>query len=358
MLVIAAILAAAAAHASMYRTEDPSRLLHKIYIPMTIGEQAKVIMPDGTEREVGRVLAFPTSSRHPGFTASKYGIGGQIIASAANTHHIQIDVEEGAGRTMSIVPMRTYVAASGENSSFVIEGEGGLGIWGEYAPYVGSPVYIINQAGQPVLFNTPQVYKFAKAIEIRVYEPDDTIEYFQVENKLRGRAWYHDATGDHDFGVVEQTVSSTGRFEGTVYEGVGMVRANHPGVVCISTSERGRVGGFQIVPRSHTFSHELQRTRKMSQYIVLRGPEFEDLTGQPPFYRGHVRPGDETAQNRMAGRVICMINGEWQDVPEVSGLTEHSLEHIEAFRIYVREPMLGPKTAEAAAADEELTASR
>lgn len=320
----------------MYRDESPDRLMFKIHLPMEVGAQAKIIFADLSEEEIGRVLAFPTHSRYPGFTASKYGIGAQVIASAANAHHIQISVENGAGRTMSIIPMRTYVAASGQNSSFVIEGEGGLGLWGKYAPYVGSPVYIINKAGMPVLFENDQVYKFATAMEIRVYRPENEIEFIEIENSPQGRAWYRDVSGDHDFAVVEHGVSATGRFEGSVYEGVGMVRANHPGVICISTSERGRVGGFQIVPRSHTFSKEMQKTRNMSQYIVLRGLEFEDLTGQPPFFRGHVRPGDEAASGYTVGRVKCKIDGEWTEMPDVPGLTEKTLGHIEAFRIYLR----------------------
>lgn len=325
---------ASCASAAIYKSEDPARLMWTIRIPVAIGDMAQIRFPDGSSIDIGRVLAVPTASRHPGFTASKYGMGGQIIATAANTHHIQIDVEDGAGRTMSIVPMRTYVAASGTNSSFVIEGEGGIGLWGRYSPFVGSPVYVINQIGVPVLFNTEQVYKFASAIEVRVYRPIDDIEYFEVENKQFGRAWYHDSTGDHEFAVVEQKVSGTGRFEGTLFVEPGMVRANHPGVVCVSTSERGTIGGFQIVPRSHTFSHELQKTRRMTQYIVLRGPEFEDLTGMPPFYREHVRPGD-ASEPSTAGRVICRIDGEWRPMPIITGLTERTLDKIEAFRIYI-----------------------
>lgn len=325
------------ADATMYRDESPERLMHKIYLPMEVGAQAKIIFPDGSEREIGKILAFPDHGRYPGFTASKYGIGAQVIASAANTHHIQISVEDGAGRTMSVVPARTYVAASGgKSSSFVVEGEGGLGLWGEYSPYVGSPVYIINKAGMPVLFENEQLFKFATALEIRVYRPENEIEYLEIENFAQGRAWYRDQSGDHDFAVVEHGVSATGRFEGSVYEGRGMIRANHPGVICVSTSERGRVGGFQIVPRSHTFAKEMQKTRNMSQYIVLRGLEFEDLTGQSPFFRGHVRPCDEGAPDSNAGRVVCKIEGEWGEMPDVPGLTEKTLGHIEAFRIYLR----------------------
>lgn len=336
-----ALLAMVKASDAAMIAEDPDKLLFKIRLPLEVGAQARIIFPDDREIEIGRVLAFPTASRHPGFTASKYGLGGQIIATAANTHHIQIDVEDGAGRTMSIVPMRTYVAASGTNSSFVIEGEGGTGLWGEYAPYVGSPVYIINPIGLPVPFNSEQVYKFAREIEIRVYEPDDTIEYFEIENRWLGRAWYHDKDGDHDFAVVESGVTATGRFEGTVYQDIGGVRANHPGVICVSTSERGRVGGFQIVPRSHMFSHEMQRQRNKEQYIVLRGVEFEELTGVAPFYRGHVRPAEalKSFDERRVGRVLAKIDGEWTDMPEIYGLTEQTLGHVEAFRIFLRDPL-------------------
>ena len=320
----------------VYEAENEERLLHKIVLPTTVGEQAQIVFPDGRTIEVGKILAVPTTSRHPGFTASKYGLGGQVIASAVNAHHIQISVEDEAGRTMSIIPMRTYVAASGEGSSFVVEGEGGTGIWGQYAPFVSSPVYIINRAGIPVLFNAMHLFQFAEALEIRVYAPEEDIEFLEVENRPGGRIWYRDAKGDHDFGVVEHGVSGTGRFEGSVYQTRGAIRANHPGVICISTSELGKIGGFQIVPRSHTFSKELQKTRNMSQYIIVRGPEFEDLTGLPPFFRGAVRPADWNVPAFMAGRVLCLIEGEWRQMPNLEGLTEKTLGHVEAFRIHLR----------------------
>lgn len=321
---------------SIYYDEDPDKLLHKIVLPMTVGEQAQIVFPDGRAVEIGRILAVPTGSRYPGFTASKYGLGGQIIAAAVNAHHIQVSVEDGAGRTMSIIPARTYVAASGQGSSFVVEGEGGTGIWGEYSPYVGSPIYIINGAGMPVRFNTMQVFKFARAVEIRVYAPEDAPEFLEIENRPGGRIWYRDSRGDHEFGVVESAVSGTGRFEGSVYQSRGMIRANHPGVICISTCERGKIGGFQIVPRSHTFSKELQKTRNMSQYIVVRGPGFEDLTGEQPFFRGAVRPGDWALEGSMAGRVLCFVDGEWEQMPNLEGLTEKTLGQVESFRIYLR----------------------
>ncbi|MDR3320927.1 MAG: hypothetical protein LBS93_00645 [Synergistaceae bacterium] len=320
--------------ASVYLDEDPERMLFVIHIPMTIGDLAQVLFPDGTSLEMGKVFATPTKSRYPGFTASKYGTGAQIIASAVNAHHIQVSVENGEGRTLSLIPSQTFVAASGLGTSFVVDGIGGTGLWGRYAPFVGSPVYIVNQVGIPVLFNNVSLLKFATAIEIRVYKPKDEAEYLEVENVEGGRAWYHDTRGDHQFAIVESPVSGTGRFEGTLYQSLGRVRANHPGVICVSTTDRYDIGGFQIVPLSHTYSKEMQKTRRMSQYIVLRGIDFEDLTGQPPFYRSYIRPGDAEDMEYHGGTVRCKMNGEWRDMPLVSGLTENTLSGVEAFRIY------------------------
>ena len=335
--VLCAVLFAAPhrGECSIYRDEDPQRLMYTIHLPMEVNAQAQVIFPDGSTKDMGRVLAFPSRSRHPGFTASRYGIGGQVIASASNAHHVQISVEGGEGRTMSILPAMTFASAPGFDTSFVIEGIGGSGLWGEYSPFVGSPVYIVNQIGVPVLFNNIQLFQFATAMQVRVYRPEQEIEYFEIENKELGRAWYRYADGEaHYFAVVERPVTGTGRFEGTMYQGRGLVRANHPGVICISTSETRQIGGFQIIPVGHTYSADMQRLRRMHPYIVLRGINFENLTGQPPFFRGYIRPGDAGSEI-LTGRVKAKINGEWQDIPNLAGLTEDSLTHVEAFRIYM-----------------------
>jgi hypothetical protein len=323
------------AESAVYRHEDPARLMYTIHIPMESGAVARLLFPDGSSRDMGRVMAVPTASRHPSFTASKYGIGGQVIATAANAHHIQISVEDGTGRTMSIIPAQTFANATGMGASFVIEGVGGTGLWGEFAPFVGSPVYIVNQVGVPVLFNNLQFFQYATAMQIRVYRPEREIEYFEIENVKGGKAWYHDADGDHQFAVVESGVTGTGRFEGSLYQGQGFVRANHPGVICISTCPKFEIGGFQIVPLNHTYSSEMQKTRNMSQYIVLRGTDFEDLAGQAPFFKEWVRPGDTELPERNTGRVICRVKGDWREMPNISGLSEHTLENVEAFRIYL-----------------------
>jgi hypothetical protein len=62
---------------------------------------------------------------------------------------------------------------------------------------------------------------------------------------------------------------------------------------------------------------------------------FEDIAGQSPFFKGWVRPGDIDVPDSRTGWVACRIGGQWQDLPNISGLTEHTLENVEAFRIYL-----------------------
>lgn len=325
-----------AGECSIYREESPDLLMFTIRIPMTAGEQVLVAFPDGTSKEMGKVRSIPIKSKYPAFTASKYGIGGQVIATASNAHHLQISTENGVGRTLSLIPSQTFVAVPGFGTSFVVEGIGGSGLWGKYAPFVGSPVYIVNQAGMPVPFNDIGMLQFARFVEIKVYRPKDLVDYIEIENRPGGRAWYRDAGGDHDFAVVERGVSGTGRFEGSLYQGKGLVRANHPGVICVSTTIKSDIGGFQIVPINHTYSKEMQKTRHMAQYIVLRGVGFEDLTGRPPFFKNHIRPGDLDEHDSEVGHVMAKINGEWGPIPEISGLTDGTLSDVEAFRIFLR----------------------
>ena len=318
-------------------TEEQGQKLFTIRLPLTVGEQVLVIAPDGGQLEMGKMRVLPMKSKYPGFTASRYGEGAQVIASASNAHHIQLSVENGKGRTISVLPTETYVATSGMGSSFIIEGAGGFGLWGEFAPFVGSPVFIVYSNKNRVPFTDAAMLSEGEAVEIDVYAPRESVDYIEIENREGGSAWYRDAAGkDHPFATVESEVRGTGRFSGTLYQGQSMVRANHPGVICISTTPRGDIGGFQIIPLTHTYSKEMQSARHMGQYLVLRGIDFEDLTGRFPFFRGGVRPGDERNTTSNVGKVLCKIKGNWYPLPLMSEWTEESLTHIEAIRIFLR----------------------
>ncbi len=313
-------------------------LSYTIFVPNQPGEMVLVRYPDGRVEEHGRVRVVPQKTKYPGFTASAYGGAGQVVASAANAHHILVSKEAkeegGKTRTISLFPTATFVAASGLGSSFVVEGVGGVGLWGRLAPYVGSEVFIINPAGVRVPLTHSSLLAHMKALEIDVYAPLPAVQFLQVENKVGGRAWYQDFEGNvRTFAVVEKPVTGTGRFAGTLYQGASMVRANHLGVLCVSTCDQGEIGGFQIVPVTHTYSKEMQKFRTRGQWLVLRGEQFEDLTGRFPFFWGAVRPGDRTAPNSKSGRVEALVKGHWQPLPKLKEVTEGTLANVEAFRI-------------------------
>jgi hypothetical protein len=49
-----------------------------------------------------------------------------------------------------------------------------------------------------------------------------------------------------------------------------------------------------------------------------------------------VRPAEEGLPDSTTGHVYCKIDGEWQEMPDIPGLTENTLGHVEAFRILLR----------------------
>lgn len=315
--------------------EPQGQLLYTLHIPFEVGAPAEVRLPDGSAVPCGKVRVLPWKTKYPGFTASRYGVGGEVVATAANAHHFLIDVEGNRGRTLSLIPTATFVATAGLGSCLVVEGTGGMGLWGRYAPTVGSPVYVVNAIGSRIRFRSPDLLKVAKALEVEVFVPETAVDYLQIENRVGGRAWYHDGSGDHLFGLVDRPVSGTGRFSGTLYQDASRVRANHLGVLCVSTTPAGDIGGFQIVPRNHTFSPELQETQRMNQWLILRGPDFEDLTGKFPFFSGAVRPADrEVAEGAHQGWVLCREGaGPWVPLPVVSDRTEDGLAKVTELRI-------------------------
>ena len=310
-----------------------------IRIPLVVGNRVAVIKR-GTTIELGEVHELPKRSKHPSFTASAYGVGGRVVATAANAHHLLLSVEGGAGRTISLVPMETFTPTSSAESSITVEGKGGVGLWGEFAPLVGSELFVVFENGAREPFNHMDQLATAVALEIEVSFSTTRVEYLEIENHAGGKAWYRDEFGeDHVFGTVVSPVTGTGRFAGTLYEKVGWVRANHPGVICVSTSPRGVIGGFQIIPMDHTYSKGMTRTREMGQYLILSGVNGEHLAGAFPFFNGIVRPGDANLIDRTVGKVLAKIQGEWYLFPEMASWTEDSLSHVQSIRILLTDPI-------------------
>ena len=78
------------------------------------------------------------------FSASLWGEEGTVCASAVNAIRLLCSVEEGKGRTISILPETTIAPAAGKQTFFSIKSDGGKGIFGGWSPTVGTPVYILE----------------------------------------------------------------------------------------------------------------------------------------------------------------------------------------------------------------------
>ena len=125
---------------------ESSAPLYEIRIPMELGQPVTIYGPDGIKTTAGNVEALPETTRWPSYSASAWGTPGEVCAAAVNALHMLVSVEKGKGRTLSIIPRETVAPAAGAGASVVISSRAGSGIFGAWAPSVGSKVSLVKKA--------------------------------------------------------------------------------------------------------------------------------------------------------------------------------------------------------------------
>lgn len=326
---------------SSYAAESP----YSIFIPCTVGNHAFIRYADGTKISVGEVKDIPKSTRWPSYTASKWGNTGTVCASAVNAVHILYALEGGRGRTFSIIPSETIAPAAGSGNAFVIDDPAGTAIFGAFAPAVGSKVSIMDQNGRVKPFD---ITSFANGNCYLVIHatPETSVFIMDIENRPGGRVIIWDSSGASIIARVVRPLGGVGRFAGTLFQEKGRIRANHTGVIDISTSPYGRIGGFQIIPLIHAFSPEMSNSWKLTQWMIvapLRGKGAKFLAGKAPLFSGNLVPGPHKGEQLRSiwntyGRkplVLCRLDGgKWMELPTVSGRDDSALKKITHIRIY------------------------
>ncbi len=330
-------------------------LLYSILIPFQVDGVVKVILPDHSEQPIGTVILLPEKTKWPAYTASKWGTPGTVAASAVNAIHLLIDLEKGRGKTLSLLPSETIAPAAGPGSGLVISGKGGYGLFGGWAPPVGAPITIVSLSGAERPFSGSALPQEGESLRIDVTQMCAPY-MIEIENRPGGRvfSWSKSLGQTGTIARVIRPVRGVGRFEGTLYQSVGRIRANHPGVIDISTSPEGAIGGFQIIPLNHARSSEMEGSWTMTQWLIVDSPDGKTpLSGHPPLFGGILVPGPSETERlwdlwSTYGRrplVLCRIDGgPWTRLPEVSGRQDKALEHVTHLRIYfpvVEEPNLG-----------------
>ena len=315
----------------------------EIKIPCIEDSEVEAILPDGEKIPLGRVLMTPSKTNYPAYTASKWSEKSSVCASAVNAVHILLNVEKERGRIISLVPSVTIAPAAGRGSFFSIECEAGTGLFGGFAPLTGSKVFINRNGAEIPLTDVP---KSGDVLIIRTKLPESPkIFMVDIENRPGGRVIAHSTGGVKIIARVIRPVGGVGRFEGSKFQSVGRIRASHSGVIDVSTSRRGRIGGFQIMPLKHALtSKEMFNAWKLTQWMIISPlPGEKDLEGQAPLFKDSFIPGtqlndklpDLFSQYGRKSLILCRRDGgEWERLPEFSGLYHNALKDITHLRLY------------------------
>ncbi|HPE66128.1 MAG TPA: hypothetical protein PK849_08110 [Synergistales bacterium] len=331
---------------------EAAPILYIVRIPLVLGEEAQAVLPDGKTIPLGKVAALPTSSRWPGYTASKWAPTGSVAASAVNAVHLTLSVEKEKGRTVSILPRHTVAPAAGEQSFIALDSPAGTGFFGGWAPPVATPVLVRRNDGALVPLEERGLPREGDTLIFEVSESESPY-LIDIENRPGGRVlgWYE--SGPRLLARVIRPLKGVGRFGGTEFQNIGRIRANHSGVIDVSTTPRGVVGGFQILPFLHSKSQEMSSAWQLTQWLIIASPTDRPLPGTAPLFSSNLVPGSQMTDVlwdmwSTYGRkplVLCRRGGgAWQRLPEASGRNDSALGDLTHLRIYspfTEEPQKG-----------------
>ena len=266
------------------------------------------------------------------------------MASAVNAIHIKLgnDPISNTGQIISLLPINNP-----SNGTSIIQTSisGGKEIFGsKISPYVSNPVFFEKNNKLIPLFNKGYI-AVNDVIIIQILEPDPLPTQIILENVFNGNiyAYYKNQDKPELIAKVVKPVMGIGRFLGAEFTDVGRIRANHPGVIDISTSPLGYIGGFQIIPAKHGMSTEMYKAITHSQWMVVAGltNSNDDLPGSAPLFMNYIKPSFNNENHNENFLVQCFKNGKWQTLPSKrltsnDPLTEEDnffLKDIKAFRI-------------------------
>ena len=221
--------------------------------------------------------------------------------------------------------------------------DAGTGVFGGFAPLTGSRVTVEHDGRELPLEDVPSE---GDTLIIRSPLPEAPAVYMaDFENRPGGRVIVYGSEGARVIARVVHPVGGVGRFGGTAYQGVGRIRASHSGVIDVSTSKRGEVGGIQIMPLKHALtSHEMINAWHLTQWMIIAPlPGQPDLEGTPPLFKSALVPGPQMGDKlpdlwSQYGRkplVLCRRDGgDWERLPDAAGKVDDALGDVTHMRIY------------------------
>jgi len=282
--------------------------------------------------ELGQVLKAAEKVDPQGYRASAWVGDSSVAATAVNALHLKIanHPESGRGIIFSIIPRGKVATAAGAESSIIMDMQAGQGLFGGLGPTVGSPVCGWSEDQWRPLPPDYCPQRGDHLLLLRIV-PQHQIRYLDLENIFGGRITATYADGSQELiGQVLRPVTGLGRFEGTRYADCGRIRANHAGVLDISTSPYGQVGGFQIIPWDHANDSEMYYVRTNHQWMVVGPVDRREgaWKAQPPLFWGHVYPSyrrDDLQHDDWIDRLLSRAlvlgrrgEGDWELLPRIA----------------------------------------
>lgn len=312
---------------------------YRLQINNQVGGEIKVSQDGGnTWEKIGQVVIPTNKLSREGFAASTYGKAGRVTAAAVNALHVKVDQQGDKPILFSILPQETmesgfdpksYFASSSSIFTDIPAGKEIFG--GGFTPFVGNQVLVGPELKPLDSSYSPQV---GDLLTIIVERPDRYPAQMIFENKPGGKVTVRYLNGDtQEIAQVVKRVSGIGRFTGSHYAETGRIRANHPGVICVSTSPREQIGGFQIIPSIHA-SH-LPYVQGSTQWMVV-APLTEEkfLEGEAPLFAELIQPRyleGKWLENFLVD--VKINNGPWQPMPLLVGLQPNALKEVTHLRI-------------------------
>lgn len=301
-LVVGALLALVSGTAGASCVGDEGSEILRIRVVNEYDGEVAVSTDHGWQWDrVGRVLRYTESVNEKAYTAAKWVEPGRVAATAVNAIHLNVGRNETDDRGVVfsllprefLIPPQDYRSFLSPNSSIYTDIPAGSAIFGGgAAPFVGNPLYLeIESALVPI--EDGYVPQRGDILVIRVIQPQPYPISVEFENRPGGAVTLRQSDGSETvLGWVIRPVSGVGRFGGTLFTAVGRIRAGHAGVVDISTSPEGLLGGFQIIPVGHALSPEMESAWRKTQWMILGPVERQTALweGIMPLFCQHIRP--------------------------------------------------------------------
>ncbi len=293
-----------------------------------------------TWRLLGRVirpnLGYAEETSPTGFTAADWVSDGTVAASAVNAIHLKVGSGEAHAMLITLQPrelmgqdeagVKSYFSHQASIFTDVPAGTGPFGP--EDSPRVGNPVYL-ERSGELDPLPSGYLPRLRDVLVLVSLRPEVDLTELHVANREGGllRARFSDGSRKV-LARVERAVGAVGRFGGSAHVGVGRIRANHPGVIGVSTSPKGQIGAFQILPSRHARSPHLAYVWGNVPAWLIVGPLTDRpfLEGLAPLFSRHIRPGSGVCEVRFH-------QGPWQPVPVRVGKIADALEGVTEIRI-------------------------